>query len=746
MAQTLSLSNTAVDLTSYLNGGSTSALTGVALSRALFNLNNFDSLVRGNISASIGTGSNKISFTKLAADPALPIGPTVLPLTTGLTLSYFYDASASSTPINLVLNNTTSQTFQIRGGTGNDTIGGALGIDVLDGGDGSDFVSYETATSAVNVNLSTGVVSGGGGNDVISAFEGVIGSSFNDTLTGTSVGDTLLGGAGNDSLIGGAGADTIDGGASVADILDFSGALNSSNDGPLAASDVGITLTLSASAFATVVSGGTNAGADIVKNVEYVIGTGAADSITGNSASNSISGGAGADTLSGGDGRDTLNGGAGADSLVGGNGDDTFVIGASDGTDTIVGGTGNDTISITGSVALSSANDNVTDVEFITLASGAKVTLTGQTEGFVITGNTGAETVLGGAGADTIDGGAGTDTLDYSVVTGGGISLTLNGAQFATVSAGTSNAGADRVRNFENVVGTAAADTITGDAFANAVTGGNGADTLDGGAGIDTYIAGGSATAISVILTGSTFATVTVTGDVNDSIKNFENVTGTSGADRITGDDSANILDGGAGANTIDGAAGSDSIVGGSGADSLVGGDGNDTISGAAGSDTINGGNGIDLITGGAGADTMTGGAGADTFVFASGVTDTVAAAASIAGVDLLSDLSLNAATADLIDLTVTVANVGTAVTGSVSAGTFVANLNTLLAVAGGAGFNTATTGTITAAVVTANAGDLSGRTFLAVDLDGSDTFTAADFVIEITGSTVTSLTTATFI
>lgn len=169
-------------------------------------------------------------------------------------------------------------------------------------------------------------------------------------------------------------------------------------------------------------------------------------------------------------------------------------------------------------------------------------------------------------------------------------------------------------------------------------------------------------------------------------------------------------------------------------------------VTGSAANETIVGGAGADVITGGAGRDVLSGGLGNDTFVFAAGVTDTVAAAASSAGVDLLNDLVLNAGAADRIDLTAVVANVGTTVTGAVNEAAFIADLNTLLNVAGGAGFNTAVLGTITAAVVVANAGTNSGKSYLVVDLDGSDTFTAADFVVEITGSTVTSLTTATFI
>jgi hypothetical protein len=153
---------------------------------------------------------------------------------------------------------------------------------------------------------------------------------------------------------------------------------------------------------------------------------------------------------------------------------------------------------------------------------------------------------------------------------------------------------------------------------------------------------------------------------------------------------------------------------------------------------------GNDTITGGAGRDVISAGLGNDDIVFAAAVADTVATASSIAGVDLYNDLLLNAVSADQIDLTVVVAKVGLANTGSIAQASFVANMNTLLTAAG-KGFVTNAAG-IDAALVTANAGDLSGKVFLAVDLNASGTFTAADFVIELTGSTITSLTTATFI
>ena len=168
-------------------------------------------------------------------------------------------------------------------------------------------------------------------------------------------------------------------------------------------------------------------------------------------------------------------------------------------------------------------------------------------------------------------------------------------------------------------------------------------------------------------------------------------------------------------------------MTGNSGANSLTSGAGNDKLFGNAGIDTLNGGDGNDSITGGAGKDTITTGTGNDTVVFGSGTTDTSATA-----FDVLTDFSF---TDDSIDLTVLIANVDiTAQSGAVSAASFVANMNTLLSVGGGEGFDTDTVGDVSAAVVTATGGDLTGS-FLAVDINGSGTFTTADFVVQLTGT-----------
>jgi Ca2+-binding RTX toxin-like protein len=173
----------------------------------------------------------------------------------------------------------------------------------------------------------------------------------------------------------------------------------------------------------------------------------------------------------------------------------------------------------------------------------------------------------------------------------------------------------------------------------------------------------------------------------------------------------------------------------------LTGTSADETLTGLAGSDTIDGGAGNDTITGGIGKDTITTGTGNDTIVFATAdIND-----APGNGYDLYMDLVLNGASADKIDLPVVVANIGTAVSGTINQSIFASSLNSLLSVPG-AGFNTTQTGTVTAAIVTDGISK-----YLAVDKNANDQFDYAsgtdDLLIALVGtSTVTSLTTGTFI
>lgn len=349
-------------------------------------------------------------------------------------------------------------------------------------------------------------------------------------------------------------------------------------------------------------------------------------------------------------------------------------------------------------------------------------TLTGGSFGDTLSGLAGADTLSGNGGDDTLNGGADADTLNGDA--GNDIFLFNTGDAAA---AETLNGGAD----------TDTISIVTSTDFSNLAT----AALLTAGLVEQILITSGqTATFTGAQLTGQALAVnATAAGAATLAITVATGTAANFSTLSFTAFGTNNAFDTGTDVISITGAAGAENITGTGIAD---------TISGAGGTDTLNGGAGNDTLNGGAGKDTITTGTGADTVIYASGpgVTDTVAAAASIAGVDLLNDLVLNAGAADRIDLTVAVANIGTTVTGAANEATFILDLTTVLNVGGGAGFNTAVAGTITAAVVIINGAGLTGRSFLAVDLDGSDTFTATDFVVEITGSTVTALTTATFI
>ncbi|MEZ5744432.1 MAG: hypothetical protein R3D89_12105 [Sphingomonadaceae bacterium] len=133
--------------------------------------------------------------------------------------------------------------------------------------------------------------------------------------------------------------------------------------------------------------------------------------------------------------------------------------------------------------------------------NGDLVTFSGVTGGFTINGGLGADTITGGndndrikggPGADMLDGGPGINTLDYTG-SGAGVAIDLG---LATASGG--DATGDVISNFQNIIGSALADTLYGStASNNNILGGLGTDTLsglggtnvlDGGAGNDILI------------------------------------------------------------------------------------------------------------------------------------------------------------------------------------------------------------------------------------------------------------------
>lgn len=473
----------------------------------------------------------------------------------------------------------------IHGGAGNDTVTGGTGNDLLYGGDGTDTLDYGSDGAGVTVDLAAGTATDGNSDtDTLDGFENVTGSAYADTLTGDGGANTLSGGNGNDVLTGGAGDDTLAGGGGT-DTADYSDAA------------AGVTVSL---LDGTADDG--EGGSDTLTNIENVIGSAFADTITGSNAANILDGGAGDDLILGVGGNDTLYGGDGDDTLHG-NG----------GTDTIDGGAGSDTVAyafalfgITVSLTTGSATgdgpDTLVSIENVSGSLWAD-TITGNTGANIldgaagndnISGGDGNDTLKGGSGNDTLDGGNGTDTVDYSAAAAG---VTVSLASGSASDDG--DGGTDTLSNIENVIGSAFGDTITGSSVSNMLDGGDGDDfifgqasadmiyggagddfiqgnagddTIDGGDGIDT-ISYGFSGAVTVNL-----AAGTTTGDGSDTLSNIENVNGSAFADTITGNSAANALSGGGGADTIYGGAGDDRLSGAGGLDTLYGEDGADTF------------------------------------------------------------------------------------------------------------------------------------------------------------------------
>jgi len=163
-------------------------------------------------------------------------------------------------------------------------------------------------------------------------------------------------------------------------------------------------------------------------------------------------------------------------------------------TNLIAGGQGADTISGT------------TNADWINGDDGAD-SISGLAGNDSILGGEGNDTIEGGAGNDTLNGGNGIDTLSYA---GSAAGVTVN---LATNSASGGDASTDVISLFENLIGSASADTLTGDTSANSIDGGAGNDTIDGGAGNDTIVGGTG----NDSMTGGLGLDVFVTGQAGDS-------------------------------------------------------------------------------------------------------------------------------------------------------------------------------------------------------------------------------------
>ena len=473
------------------------------------------------------------------------------------------------------------------------------------------------------------------GNDAANRLEGRAG---HDTLSGGTGADRLEGGEGNDRLAGGAGADAMDGGAGR-DRLWHEG------------SDEGVNVN-----FSTGNGSAGDAEGDTFENVEGVIGSAHADTLTGGDGNDWLSGQGGDDVLDGRDGNDALVGGPGADAMDGGAGHDRLWYGGSD------VGVAVDLSAGTASGGHAEA-DTFENVEGVGGSRHAD-TLSGGSGNDWLGGGTGDDMLTGGAGADRLVGGADGDTASYR-------SSNAGVRVFLRDGSGTGgHAQGDTLLGIEHLEGSAHPDTFVGNGAANRLSGGagddrlygdSGDDTLTGGAGNDLLNGGGGADTASYAGSDAGVRVHLGTGAATaghaqgDTLSGIEDLEGSAHPDTLTGNDAANRLWGGEGDDTLAGGDGNDTLAGGAGADSMDGGAGNDWLSyagsdagvnvslstatgsgghaegdtfgnvegivgsahadtlwGSSGNDTLTGGDGDDQFTGGAGADSMDGGDGYD--------------------------------------------------------------------------------------------------------------------------------------
>ena len=464
---------------------------------------------------------------------------------------------------------------------------------------------------------------------------GINGTTGNDVINGTSAADIINALAGDDTINGSVGADTIDGGTGI-DTLSY------------AASAAAVTANL---AVTTAQAGGDAAG-DKLFNIENVIGSAFADTLTALAAGSTLIGGAGNDKLNGASGSDILIGGTGADTINGGAGVDTVsyadssaavnvnlavttaqaggdaqgdllsnieriigsayndILTSSSVANRIDGGSGIDTVSYANSTAAVTVNLGVTTAQSGGHAAGdilvSMENLIGSAYNDTLTGTTGNNIITGGAGADKMDGDAGIDTVSYA---GSNAAVTVNLAVTTAQSGG--HAQGDTLFNIENIIGSAYNDTLTGSSVAN---------NIDGGAGVDTVSYSNSTAAINVNLGITTAQTGGFAA--GDTLVSIESIIGSAYNDTLAGSSVANKIDGGAGTDTVSysnstaavsvnlgvttaqsgGYAAGDTLFN---IENIIGSSLNDTLTGTTGNNIITGGTGADKIDGAAGIDTV---------------------------------------------------------------------------------------------------------------------------------------------
>ena len=398
----------------------------------------------------------------------------------------------------------------------NDYLDGGAGADRLDGGDGIDSASYYGSEEGVHVSLSPFLLIGNGNSggdaegDTLFNIENLFGSRYDDELYGNDEANVLWGMEGNDVLIGGGGGDEIDGGEGV-DTVSYQG------------SSEGVSVSL-----LTDTAEGGDADGDQLDDIEILIGSIYADTLSGDDGDNALSGLGGGNTLYGYGGEDGLWGGEDDDTLYGGDDADVLkgfggndMLDGGDEADAMWGGTGNDhyVVDDAADVVTEYADEGIDTVnvriDYYTLGDHVEnLVLVEGTGGLTGTGNDldnaimgnefsnvlngggGADTLKGLGGDDILDGGTGADTMlggegfDIYIVDDAGDVVTEHAGEglLDMVQTGVSYslAAGSEVEVLYADPATAAAINLTGNEFDNFLTGNDGINVIVGGLGLDT--------------------------------------------------------------------------------------------------------------------------------------------------------------------------------------------------------------------------------------------------------------------
>ena len=325
---------------------------------------------------------------------------------------------------------------------------------------------------------------------------------------------------------------------------------------------------------------GDDAFGDVVTNVENIIGSAQADTLTGNSGDNRIQGLAG---------NDEIEGGAGDDTLEGGDGEDIYIYhydfqnpATSDGKDTIedVGSGAINTLRlyITHNVATTAVTliGKLREVGFEFIKE--QVDVEGVTKTFfTIQFNSDNENYI---------------RINPELINQKKLSLEI----FENLDLAAQildNASLTEIFDAVGVMHTAliGADTFTGSLDSNDKP-------------VDTVSYANSGAKVIIDLGDSLGDTTIGSGGHadGDRLTDIKNLIGSVVGDELTGSNFANNLEGGGGDDILKGEGGDDLLEGGLGDDTLEGGAGDDTLEGGAGDDTLEGGGGVlvDMIDGGA--------------------------------------------------------------------------------------------------------------------------------------------------